>query len=150
VVVSFISATRSTSALSAKWTYRSVINTADVVGSDTQKAANLICGEGIFTLAIAGSKWTGTLNMGDGYVLDLRGKIRPSSDNVLLTSEFSGFGRANTPTAGWEYDWHGYLAYHWPRGVNRAPALVGTVISANAHDGGATGLVASFIAVKQP
>jgi hypothetical protein len=37
-----------------------------------------------------------------------------------------------------------------PLGVDQAPALIGTVMRAKAHDGGAAGYVASFIAVKQP
>jgi len=93
---------------------------------------------------------TGALDMGGGYVLDLKGTVQPARRDAPLTAEISGVGRANTPTAGWEYDYHAYLAYHWPRGVNQAAALVGTVVRAKAHDGGAAGLVASFIAVKQP
>jgi hypothetical protein len=144
-----ISATDS-SALPGKWTYRSFINTADLVGGDAQKALNLIFGEGIFTFALSGATLTGTFDMGGGYVLDLQGRVQPAIQNAPLAVEISGVGRANTPTADWEYDYHGYLAYHWPNGVNQAAALVGSVIRAKPHDGTPAGLVASFIAVKQP
>src|SRR5215471_17614229 len=48
-----------------------------------------------------------------------------------------GHGRPGTVTAGWEYDYRAELAYHWQNGVNQIPALVGSVIRAKAHDGGA-------------
>ncbi len=136
--------------LAGKWTYRSFINTADLVGEDPQKALNLIFGEGVFTFKLSGDKLTGALDMGGGYVLELKGTVQPANERAPLTVEISGVGRANTPTAGWEYDYHANLAYHWPNGVNQAAALVGDVIRAKAHDGGAAGFVASFIAVKQP
>jgi hypothetical protein len=92
---------------------------------------------------------TGTLDMGKAYVLDLKGVIHPANGDVPLTIDMSGVGRPSSPTAGWEYDYEGYLAHHWPNGINQAAALVGTVVRAKAHDGEAAGLVASFIAVKQ-
>jgi hypothetical protein len=136
--------------LPGKWTYRSFINTADLIDGNAQKALNLIFGEGVFTFVLTGDALTGDLDMGGGYVLDLKGKVQPGTENAPLTVGLSGVGRDNTPTAAWEYDYHGYLAYHWPNGVNQAAALVGTVVRAKAHDSGAAGLVASFIAVKQP
>jgi hypothetical protein len=135
--------------LSGKWTYRSFVDTDALVGDDAQKALNLIFGEGVFSFAVTSAQLTGTLDMGGGYVLDLQGKVVPAGAGPL-TVEISGFGRTNTPTAGWEYDYHAYLAYHWPNGVNQATALVGTVIRAKPHDGAPAGVVASFIAVKQP
>jgi len=136
--------------LAGKWTYRSFINTADLVGGDPQKALNLIFGEGVFTFALSGDMLTGDLDMGGGYVLDLKGTVQPATERAPLTVQISGAGRANTPTAGWEYDYHANLAYRWPNGVNQAAALVGDTIRAKVHDGGAAGFVASFIAVKQP
>jgi hypothetical protein len=61
-----------------------------------------------------------------------------------------GTGRPGTGTDGWEYDYHGQLAYSWPNGANQVPAIIGTVIRATPHDGAPAGYVASFIAVKQP
>jgi hypothetical protein len=88
--------------------------------------------------------------MGGGYALDLEGTIRPASEGVPATIEIAGRGRAGTPTDGWEYDYFGFLAHQWPKGVNQVPALVGTVIRAKPHDGAPAGYVASFVAVKQP
>jgi len=42
------------------------------------------------------------------------------------------------------------LAHTWPNGIDQVPALVGSVIRAKPHNGSPAGVVASFIAVKQP
>jgi hypothetical protein len=134
-----------------KWTYRSFINTPDLVGDDKTKALDLIFGEGVFTFATPSSTTvTGTFDMGGGFVLDLKGTVRPAAPGAPLTIEMAGIGRAGTATDGWEYDYHGYLAFSWPNGVNQVPSLVGTVIRAKPHNGSPAGFVASFVAVKQP
>jgi len=143
-------ATADSSVLPGNWTYRSFVNTVDLVDGDPQKALNLIFGEGIFSFAVSGTSLTGTFDMGGGYVLDLQGTVHSATPEAPLTVEIAGRGRDDTPTVGWEYDYHGNLAYLWPNGVNQAAALVGTVIRAKPHDGGAAGFVASFIPVKRP
>jgi hypothetical protein len=126
-------------------------STRPTLWAETHKRAlNLIFGEGVFTFAVSGDTLTGDLDLGSGYVLDLKGTVQPATERAPLTVQIAGVGRANTPTAGWEYDYHGYLAYRWPNGVNQAVVLVGNTIRVKAHDGGAAGVVASFIAVKQP
>jgi hypothetical protein len=136
------------SILPGKWTYRSYVNTTDLVGGDKKKALGIIFGEGIYSIdPVSGTALTGTLDMGGGYILDLKGTI---TQTAPLSVAISGYGRTGTPTAGWEYDYNASLAYQWPNGVNQTPALVGTVIRAKPHDGAAAGFVASFIAVKQP
>jgi hypothetical protein len=134
--------------LAGKWTYRSFVNTPDLVGGDKDKALAIIFGEGVYIIdPPSGTQITGTLDLGGGYVLDLKGEVYRTSP---LSVAISGHGRTGTPTAGWEYDYNASLAYEWPNGVNQVPALLGSVIRAKAHDGGAAGFVASFIAVKQP
>jgi hypothetical protein len=129
------------SSIAGDWEYRSYRNTAD----------QPIFGEGTFTFVTPSStEVQGTLDMGKGYVLDLQGAIRPAAQGCPLTVEIVGTGRTGTPTAGWEYDYYGFLAYQWPSGVNQVPSLVGSVIRAKPHNGGAAGVTASFIAVKQP
>jgi hypothetical protein len=136
------------SILAGKWTYRSYVNTAALVDDDKDKALAIIFGEGVYAFdPLSGTALTGTLDMGGGYVLDLKGTV---TQTALLSVAISGYGRAGTPTAGWEYDYNASLAYQWPNGVNQTPALVGSVIRAKRHNGGAAGVVASFIAVKQP
>jgi|SRR5262245_19677318 len=139
------------SSIAGKWTYRSFINRSDLVGDDANRALALIFGEGIFTFELPTSTTLkGALDMGGNFVLDLEGTLSPAAPTAPLTLAMVGTGRAKSPTDGWQYDYHGYLAFRWPNGVNQVPALVGSVIRAKPHNGAAAGFVASFIAVKQP
>jgi hypothetical protein len=61
----------------------------------------------------------------------------------------AGVGRANTPTAGWEYDYNCITGSVWPNGVDQVPSILGTVIRAKPHNGSPAGVVASFIGVRQ-
>jgi hypothetical protein len=137
--------------LDGKWTYRSYFNRPEMmVGDDAKKALSLLFGEGVMTLAVSqGGKVTGTFDMGDNYVLDLSGTVATSGGETVI--RLIGPGRPNTPTAGWEYDYAGTLAYTWPTGVDQIPAIVGTVLRAKPHGPNApAGVTTSFMAVKQP
>jgi hypothetical protein len=157
--------------LPGKWTYRSYLNRANVlVNADPEpsvqaltpiygqgvanaetsiRAYNLIFGEGVISFdAPTGNNVTGTFDMGGGYVLDLKGTAKATSSGDMYIEIF-GSGRAGTKTENWEYDYQGWMTPKWPNGVNQVPSIVGTVIRAKPHDGGAAGVVASFIAVKQ-
>ncbi len=139
-------------ALAGKWTYRSFLNDPTLIGDDPNTApANLyalLFAEAVFTFAIPNdTTLTGAIDWTGGG-LDLKGTIRESDGGPIV--EIVGTGRPNTGTANWEYDYHGQLAYQWPNGVNQVPAIVGNVIRAKPHNGNPAGVVASFIAVKQP
>ena len=159
------------SSLQGRWTYRSYLNRADViVNADPDKAVqaltaiygaqvtnaaaaltafNLIFGEGTMTFdSPQGNSITGNFDMGGGYVLDLKGTTQTSSTGVI-TIEVFGTGRPGIKTENWEYDYRASTTPKWANGVNQIPTLVGTVIRAKPHDGGAAGVVASFIAIKQ-
>jgi hypothetical protein len=159
------------SSLPGKWTYRGYLNRAGVVvnadpdkavqalsaiyGSSITNAAsaltafNLIFGEGMMTFdPPQGNSVTGNFDMGGGYVLDLKGTMQTSPTGEI-TVELFGTGRPGTKTDNWEYDYKASTTPKWPNGVNQIPTLVGTVIRAKPHDGGAAGVVASFIAIKQ-
>lgn len=145
----FAAASPTTSSLAGRWTYRSYFNDPTMVGDDADKALALIFAEAVFTFEIpTSSTLKGTIEWSSGG-LDLRGTIEPNGKGGAPLLEIVGTGRPGTSTAGWEYDYQAELAYQWPTGVNQVPALLGTVMRAKAHDGGAAGLVASFIAVKQ-
>jgi hypothetical protein len=140
-------------ALAGKWTYRSFLNDPALIGDDpviaAKKLYDMLFAEAVFTFEIP----TDTTLVGKidwtGGGLDLKGTIR-QGDGVPIV-EIIGTGRPYTDTAGWEYDYHGQLAYTWPNGVNQMPAIVGNVIRAKPHgEGNPAGVVASFIAVKQP
>jgi hypothetical protein len=156
--------------LTGKWTYRSYLNRADIIVNDdpepavrnlaamfgqgstannAAKALGLIFGEGVMTFnPPSGNTVTGNFDMGGGYVLDLKGTMQTTSSGDIAVELF-GTGRAGTPTANWEYDYKASTTPKWPNGVNQIPTLVGTVIRAKPHDGGAAGVVASFISIKQ-
>lgn len=137
------------SSITGEWTYRSYLNSADLV-TDADTALAMIFGQGIFTFQTPSSTTLkGTFDMSGGLVLDLEGTIQQAGKDSPLTVQINGYGRAGTGTDGWEYDYYGFLAHSWPNGVNQVPALVGTVIRAKPHNGGAAGVTASFVAVKR-
>ncbi len=141
-----------TSLLTGKWTYRSYRNDPSLVDGDANKALQSIFGEGVFTFEILqNNTLKGIFDMGGGYELDLKGVVQPTIQNgAPLTASIDGYGRKGTPTDGWEYDYHGFLAYQWPNGSDQVPSLVGSVIRAKPHGTAKAGYVASFIAIKQP
>jgi hypothetical protein len=154
VAAQSISAKAAAPTIQGKWTYRSYVNRPDIIVNDDPQSANkalqLLFGEGIMTLNVgSGNAVTGTFDMGGGYVLDLTGTIESATKEQSII-RLSGPGRPNSPTAGWEYDYVGFLAPQWPAGVNQVPSIVGTVIRAKPHGQAPAGFVASFIAVKQP
>jgi hypothetical protein len=126
--------------LAGTWAYRSYLNRAD------QK----VFGGGIVTFETpTPATLTGTLVMSPTLVLDLEGTIVPAASNAPLTVEIRGFGRPDTDTKGWEYDYQASLAFHWPAGVDQVQSLVGSVLRAKPHgEGNPAGMTASFIAVR--
>ena len=125
--------------LAGTWAYRSYRNTQD----------QPVFGAGTFTFTTPSpDKIQGTLDMGNDLVLDLDGTVIAASGNAPATVHIIGNGRPKTDTDGWEYDYHGFLGYQWPNGVDQVPSLVGTIVRAKPHNGGAAGVTASFIAVK--
>ena len=140
--------------LAGKWLYRSYVNRPDVVINDdaqsAAKALSLLFGEGVMTLTTpSAGKIAGTFDMGGGYVLDLTGTVQTSATG-RTAMHIIGLGRPTTPTAGWEYDYDAVVVERWPKGVNQIPAIVGSVFRAKPHGTAPAGVVASFIAVKQP
>ncbi len=70
------------------------------------------------------------------------------------TIRFRSTGVEGTQTAGWIYDFTGYLTPSWPKGVGQRPAIVGTVIRTVEHPGPGgqvrpAGETLSFIAVSR-
>lgn len=163
--------------IAGRWTYRSYHNRADIIvggnadpavkaldpifgqdkdgrsnagtASSALKALNLIFGEGVITFdQPSGNNISGTLDIGNGFVLDLNGilQVSPAGD---ISVELVGTGRAGTPTDNWEYDYKAATTSKWANGINQIPSLVGTVIRAKPHGASPAGYVASFIAIKQ-
>jgi hypothetical protein len=137
--------------LEGNWTYRSYHDDPQLVGGDADKALGLIFGEGVFSFTmVSPARLAGKLDMGGGYVLTLTGKVKPARGASPLSFRIVGLGVANSPTAGWRYDYDGWPAYQWPDGVDQVPSLVGSVVRVKSHGPQSpAGVVASFIAVKQ-
>jgi len=144
----------STSELSGSWTYRS-FNPAFVTGNQTPQEDSLILADGVvLTLRTAADPTAleGTIDW-EGGGLDLNGTVLRGVGDEPVGFDIVGTGRPNTPTAGWEYHYHGHQTWYWPDGVFvQRPTLVGSVFRARTHNGNPprspAGYVASFIAVK--
>ncbi|MER9243373.1 hypothetical protein [Mesorhizobium sp. M0633] len=135
--------------ITGKWTYRSFHNNKNLVTDNDQTALGLFFAEATFTFDVAADNTLrGTIDWSGGG-LDLHGSVQPAASGAPLTVQIVGMGRAGTATQDWQYDYFGYLAHTWPRGVGQVPALVGSVIRAKPHNGAPAGYVASFVAVQQ-
>jgi hypothetical protein len=136
----------------SKWTYRSFINNPASIEGDADKLMALLFAEAtmIFQKAPQPGTVKGLLDMGGGYFLDLTGTYTAASGVYPATTSIIGAGRDGTPTAGWEYDYQGFVVPSWPKAINQVPAFVGSVIRAKPHNGGKAGVTASFISVLQP
>ena len=97
--------------------------------------------------------WPGDPPRDPPGVLDVDGQIDlihgVGNEIFYLTAT----GRSGTPTAGWQYDYHGRPGRNWALRdggrVDRHPTLVGRAIRVKPHGESRAGEVLSFIAVKQ-
>lgn len=139
------------SMLTGDWTYRSFVNNPVPVDGDAEKALQLIFGEGDLSFVSADDRlFKAVLDFGGGAAMDLYGSVYVGHGVNPPTLLITGTGREGTSTAKWVYQYQGYIVPGWAEGVNQVPAIVGTVIRTLPHDGGAAGVVASFVAVKKP
>ena len=139
------------SLLTGDWTYRSFVNIPVPVGGDAAKALQLIFGEGDLSFVSADDQlFKAVLDFGGGAAMDLYGSLYVGHGVSPSTVLMTGTGREGTSTTKWVYQYQGYIVPGWAEGVNQVPAIVGTVIRTLPHDGGAAGVVASFVAVKKP
>ena len=139
-------------ALSGDWMYRSFINTTQ----PAQNLGDILFGEGDLTLAVGADGFfgTSTLNFGAGYPMNVFGQAIAVFNNTFslprIAVEMKAFGVDGTETAGWIYEYRGYLVPNWYNGVGQATCIVGTVIRVVAHGPQSpAGYVASFVAVKK-
>jgi len=77
-----------------------------------------------------GNDISGKLSFQTGLYLTVSGK---AASGKPPTIRWRAVGVAGTSTAGWIYDFLGYLAPSWPKGDKQRPAIVGTVIRTVAH-----------------
>ena len=89
----------------------------------------------------------GVLDMGEGYTLNLKGKL--TTCNGSTTFYIQGEGVQNSNTDNWEYDYQGYVVSKWKNGLNQVDACVGSVIRSKPHGNAKAGKTASFYMVRQ-
>jgi hypothetical protein len=131
------------------WRYRSFLNNPAPVGNDPAKLETILFAEALWTVKDAAvTVFDGELSFGPSNVMDLKGVVTVAQNGVAAHAHIVGKGRPGTSTEHLFYDYDGSLTESWPNGVNQVPAITGSVIRVQPHDGEPAGLVASFIAVK--
>ena len=124
-----------------KWIYRSYLNEPSMP----------VFGEGTLTfddspLGLLAGKLTMPI-VKPNLQLNVRGNFQLGTPFQV---RFQGVGLPGTGTAGWIYDYIGYLVPAWPDGVKQVTAIVGSVVRTVAHGPQSpAGVVASFIAIRE-
>ena len=104
--------------------------------------------------------WEAVLNVQSSDMTQVAGDIGDGQDKLFIKGfvtfgfpyfiRFEGRGIDGTGTAGWKYNYEGFLVPRWPDGIDQRASIVGSVIRTVTHSGGRAkaGYVASFIAVR--
>lgn len=124
------------------WTYRSFDSNPKHIPSWD----DLKYGEGTLRIDAAPfGVFAGELSLQTGASLTLNGTVSHGYPQML---QYRGTG-IGPKAAGWIYDYTGFLVPQWLNGVDQRPAIIGTLVRTNPHNGQAAGYVACFIAVWQ-
>lgn len=117
-----------------KWTYRSLLNNTDVNADfDSLEFAaatihlnefgiDSLKGQILWTMDSAGTIFNG-LNLSGNYFYN----------DTTLCYFLEGIGDSALGTAGWQYNYQGYLVPRWPEGVSQDTVLVGSVVRVKKH-----------------
>jgi hypothetical protein len=120
--------------LAGKWTYRSLLNNTDVnkdFDSLEFAAATInlkmegkdgLSGQILWAIDSPPTIFNGLNLKGNYYYND-----------TTLCYSLVGIGDSALGTAGWQYDYQGYLVPKWPEGVNQATVLVGSIVRVKKH-----------------
>lgn len=133
--------------INGSWTYRSLLN-------DTawqEDFDSLAFAAAIMNLKIVGKdSITGTI-LWNTAPPDAGLKISGHYyyDGNITCYSLTGVGDSAMGTAGWQYDYQGYIVPKWSFGVNQADVLVGSVARAKPHSGEPAGLVATTYMVRR-
>ncbi len=124
--------------------YRSLINHTAV----SEDFSKLRFGAGLMTLVQnKQGQITGDFDMGGGFVMKLEGVV--SGEGKAFVLRITGKGIVNTPTAGWIYDYLGYITPQWSKGINQLQTITGSVIRTVDHGTAKAGVSATFYMVKK-
>ena len=127
------------------WAYRSLHNNPDL----STAFNDLYFGSGKITIKeIAYDQiLDGTLNLGGGFELRIRGELLRER-GVVTEIRLTGTGVTGTATEGWVYDYRGARSIAWSGASGQADVIVGSVIRTVAHGSAAAGYTATFYMVK--
>jgi len=131
--------------LNGTWTYRSLFNdTAWQTEFDSLAfAAALMDLKTFGTDSISGIiYWAKDPDQG----LKIKGRYFYNDSVTCYT--LVGIGDSSLGTAGWQYDYQGYIVPEWSFAVKQVDALVGSVARAKPHSGEPAGVVASTYMVR--
>ena len=125
------------------WTYRSFHDKPEPVDSFEE----IYFAQAELTLQDVGfNLLSGRLSFGDAY-LAMTGTVHHTDPPTV---RLRATGVEGAATAGWIYDYIGYLAPSWPEGDAQRPAIVGTVIRTAPHEPQRpAGYSGSFVAVSR-
>jgi hypothetical protein len=124
--------------LSGRWVYRSFHNVSD----PAEDFGKLRLALGTMEVPeFTGHEFAGTL-VNANWQLSLAGKVEGGRVTMRATQ-----GSPNT--AGWIYDYVGWLAPRWPNAIDQVPTIVGSVLRVVDHGTSKGGATYSFILVKQ-
>jgi len=140
-----------------KWTYRSLLNNTNVnedFDSLEFAAATIslqsfdkdsLKGQILWAMDSAGTVFNG-LNLSGSYFYN----------DTTLCYFIEGIGDSTLGTAGWQYNYQGYLVPRWPEGIDQAMVLAGSVVRVKKHSCDSSGnnchpagVVATTYMVKQ-
>jgi hypothetical protein len=132
--------------LNGSWTYRSLLNdTAWQTDFDS-----LAFAAAIMQLKTSGTdSINGLLYWQQNPTQGLAIKGTYSYSGNVTCFSLVGVGDSAMGTAGWQYNYQGYIVPKWKEGVNQTDALVGSVVRAKPHSGEPAGIVASIYMVRR-
>lgn len=130
--------------ISGHFVYRSLVNNTSV-GDDFSK---LRFGAGLMTFVQdKQGHITGNFEMTADLVMKLDGSVQGNENGFVL--RLTAKGIANTPTAGWIYDYLGYITPTWSHGINQLQTITGSVIRTVDHGASKAGVTATFYMVRK-
>lgn len=129
-----------------QWVYRSLKNETDI----TKNFNDLEFGRGTITIDSIGEDYIAKaiFDMGNNNKLNFTGELT-RRDNEINGIKLKGEGVDGTPTAGWRYDYQGFIIPKWSNGVDQLLVITGSVIRITDHEDAKSGYVGTFYMVKK-
>ena len=132
--------------LNGSWTYRSLLNdTAWQTDFDSLEFAAAI----MDLKKMGNDSVSGLLYWSQNPYQGLKITGKYYYNDTVTCYSLVGVGDSSLGTAGWQYNYQGYVVPHWSLGVNQADVLVGSTVRAKPHSGEPAGIVATTYMVRR-